>query len=367
MSKTALTGYNVALQRGAVGLARSMMRRNNAGRNQFYRSPGTYNRLGARSRQRNWRSRTLQNQRRRKSKVGNGVTDHHDSRLIYRKSTMPRFQKRKWKAFRNKVKAVSEKDLGTLQFLFNQTYEVLNQAAGAHAMANFMIYPLKSASTNLNDLNTIATTMANADNTVAKGLVIDPSTKLLFQSAVMDITVRNASTYNGTYDSTARMEVDVYDMSCRHSGEETGTTYADLIAMLAQNKVQLKPVGGGATEIDFNTRGSTPFDFSYALSRFGIKIWSKKKYQLSNQDAFTYQVRDPKRRVTTFREIANQDGWNMPGWTRCILIIGKMLPGLVPGDITGGFYQERLQVGATRKYVLKVENYTEDRTAYFNA
>jgi len=207
---------------------------------------------------------------------------------------------------------------------------------------------------------------AAADNSVAKGLAIGPSSKIIFKSAVLDMTIRNASTNNGSPDAAARLELDIYECTCRHTAEETGATYATPSNMFIENPAQTEPIGGGATvEISNNLRGVTPFDFSYTLSRFGIRIERKTKYTIANGDQITYQMRDPIRRSSTQRELGNQDGWNKPGWTRFVVLVGKVAPGLTVGAVgTPGTYQQIINVGLTRKYVFKVENYTEDRTAY---
>lgn len=350
------------------------VRRRNPG---FPRGPGgllggvrNAARLGLFSRFRQRNSRSFTNQKRSKqTRSGQGVTTQHDARLIYRKRRMPRGRRRRWKRFRNKVLSVSEKDLGTQQIVFNRvlpTSFTQNLIAGQQLVTGFGLYTLRSGSSWYNDLSQIATYFNNAAMTSATGLPVDPSTKIIFQSAVLDVTVRNNSTNNNNPDSAARMEVDVYELTMKHTAEETGTTYSTLEGILSQNISQTKAIGGGATtKIDYFSRGATPFDLSYVLSRFGIKIYKKTKYQLSNGDQFTYQMRDPARHSVTFREISNQDGFNLPRLSKFVLIIGKLAPGLSIGPTgVANQYQEQLAIGITRKYVCKVENYTEDRSAY---
>lgn len=313
-------------------------------------------------------SRTRTAQRRKRYTSGIGVTEQHDARLIYRKRRMPSFRKRRWKIFKRKVLAVSEKDLGTQQVVFNSSYTFTNNVAGYQSASTSLLYPLQSTTTYANDLNNISGFIAGAATTVATGLAVSPSTKILFQSGILDITMRNASTYyDGTtfaLDSRARMEVDVYECTSGHTAEEIGSTYSTPLNTFATNISNTDPIGGGATtELRLDLRGCTPFDLSYALSRFKIKIWSKRKYQVSNNDQITYQVRDPRRHSLVYREMSNQDGWNKPGLTRFVIIIAKISPGLTVGN-TAGTFQENMVVGTTRKYTFKVENWTEDRSAY---
>ena len=60
------------------------------------------------------------------------------------------------------------------------------------------------------------------------------------------------------------------------------------------------------------------------------------------------------------------EGFNRPGWTRWLLVIFKIPPGLTVGSANNTF-QESLTIGLTRKYSLKIQNYSEDRTAYLVA
>nr|QJI53705.1 MAG: capsid protein [Cressdnaviricota sp.] len=362
---------NFANRHGATGLVRAINNRIGMARNRFRQFGGralSSMRVSSASRQRAGRSFTM-NKRRKSKTVGIGVTEQHDARVIYRRKAMPGRKKRTWKKFRGKVLAVSEKDLGTSQVVFNTSHSVTNQTPGQQVVDNFALYSLKSSISYWNDLSNISGFIAGAATTTATGLAVGSSSKVIFKSGVLDLTIRNTSTNNGAAAADARMEVDVYELQVRHTAEETGASYADLLTLFAQNIGQTLPIGGGlTTEIDQSLRGTTPFDFSYVLSRFGVRINSKTKYQISNGDQVTYQVRDPARRSTIFREMVNQDGFNKPGWTRCIYIIGKLAPGLTVGAVgTPGVYQENLTTGVTRKYTFKVENWSEDRTAYLVA
>lgn len=325
--------------------------------------------LGRRMRQ-STLSFTQQKRRKKTPTSGIGVTDHYDARLIYRKSRMPRYRRRRWRQFKNRVHAVAEKDMGTQQMLFNITRDVTNTTSGNQLVSSLYLYGQRSANSGGgNDMLDIGTVVGAADTTVQKGLAVDDSSKVMFQSGILDVTIRNASyIFNGATnqpDSLARLEVDIYELSMRKTAEDHGNVYSDITSVLDQNQTKTKPIGGAGTEIAVQTRGSTPFDFSYSLSRWGIKVWKKTKYTISNGDQITYQVRDPRRRVTTLDELKTADGFNKVGWTRCILIIAKLAPGL-PIGIAAGNYTEKLSIGITRKYTFKIENYSEDRTLYLN-
>ena len=84
---------------------------------------------------------------------------------------------------------------------------------------------------------------------------------------------------------------------------------------------------------------------------------------MNNNDTFTYQVRDPKRRVITEEKMREAVGGNLPRWTRHLLIIFKLVPGLTVGS-TDGTYKEQLYMGITRKYFYKIEGVNADRDRY---
>lgn len=54
-----------------------------------------------------------QTTRRKRLTTGRGVTNQWDRTLIYKKKSMPRWKKRAWKRFSQKVNAVAEKSLGS--------------------------------------------------------------------------------------------------------------------------------------------------------------------------------------------------------------------------------------------------------------
>ena len=187
----------------------------------------------------------------------------------------------------------------------------------------------------------------------------------------MDVTLRNSSTFTtadvASPDSRAKLEVDIYECAQRKQAEDSGSVYNNPRALFNSNPNETIAIGGGATaEVQLLYRGCTPFDLTYTLSRFGVKVWKKTKYTLGNGEQMTYQMRDPKRRVTELEAMGTGEGFNRPGWTRWLLIVFKVPPGLTVGSGNNTF-QESLTIGLTRKYSLKIQNYSEDRTAYLVA
>jgi len=297
------------------------------------------------------------------------VTTQRDSKFVYAKKRMPRGRRRRWRNYVRRVHAVSEKELGSRTVVRNFTSAWTNPESTNHVIAEVHLYPQRGTTDIADDMYIISGLENLSDPTAAAGDTISPSTKILFQSGVLDVTIKNASGVRGdpasliTPSSELKMEVDVYEVSIRTNTEETGATYVNLTTLLNNNTTYTGPIGGTGTELNLAFRGVTPFDMTYALSRWGIRIWKKTKYLIPNGDVITYQIRDPRRHVTTLRDLGARDGFNRPGWTRSLLIVGKVIPGYTVGS-TEGTVAERLLIGSTRKYLYKIEGVNEDRTRY---
>lgn len=364
---TLVSARNWANRTGHSGLSRAISSRISMARNRFGPYAGRFSkalRLSSRMRQKAARSFTV-NSRRKSPTTAIGVTEQYDARTIYRRKRMSRGKRKSWRKFSKKVLAVSEKGLGTQQVLFNTPVTVTETGAGNQLIFSVSLYGLRSTATIHNDLQSISAFIAGAATTPTSGLAVGDSSNIIFKSGILDITIRNSSTNNGAPDSSARLELDIYELQLSKTAEETGSNYNTIQEIFDQNFARTLAIGGSGTEISQFLRGATPFDFSYSLSRFGIKINRKTKYTIANGDQITYQMRDPRRYVMPLREMSNKDGFNKPGMTRVIYMVAKLAPGLVVGPIGApGVYQQNINIGVTRKYTFKVENWSEDRTIY---
>lgn len=360
--------YNTARRLGRVGLARAVMSRLSSGRNRFYGGARS-NRLATGIRQRAARSWTITRNRQKSTRSGQGVTTQHDRRNIYVKTRQPSFKRRRWGRFVKKVQAVAERDLGTRTVVMNKAIAYTNTTATAQLVGAAYLYGQRGlASDAAQDLFLIGSLENTGDPSAAAGITTWGSTKLMFQSAVLDLTLRNASTFIGAGPITvpaseAKMELDVYELSVSKATEETGATYTSIQSLLADNNSEITPIGGAGTELIYTMRGSTPWDQTYSLARWGIRIWKKTKFFINNQDTITYQVRDPRRHTLTRDDCVSSDGFNRRGWTRILLFVGKLVPGLQVGSELNT-YQERIEIGLTRKYMYKVEGANDDRASY---
>lgn len=344
----------------ASGLARAF--RNNL--------PSTYQRIRRAAQMMRGASRTSTTMmRNRNIHSGMGVTTQHDQRRVYSKRSMPARKRRAWKGFVRKVNAAAEKELGSRTVVFNKTFNASNAVSGNQISGAVYLYAKSNTGpSETRDLYNLGTYENVADPTAVNGATIDDSTKFLFQSAVLDVTFKNASTYYTTAGGVraageAKLEVDVYEIMVNRELGDYTTDFKNFTELLDQNLNNTKPIGGTGPEIQHTLRGVTPFDLTFSLGRFRLKIMKKTKYVVPNQDTFTYQVRDPNRRTCVRRDLTAPTGFNKPGWTRVIYFTAKLVPDLVIG--TGDQqYQEVLVVGCTRKYFYKIEGMNEDRTKY---
>ena len=133
---------------------------------------------------------------------GQGISTQHDVSRVYRKKRMPRRKRKRWTRFIRKVDAVAERNLGSRTVVFNVTTSWTNQVAGLQDVGYCALYPASSPTasggvTIMNDLAQIGTfENVNLNPTAADGSTIWASTKIIFKSAVLDITFRNASSVN---------------------------------------------------------------------------------------------------------------------------------------------------------------------------
>jgi len=305
--------------------------------------------------------------RRTKSGLGTLGGTNADSRLVYRKKRMPTRKKRRWKSFVKKINAVAERELGTRTVLFNDQLLLTSTAAGKQLCLSLALYSCNNSDANktwLKDLDQIVKLENTANSTALNGETVDDTTKFMFHSGIMDITLRNVSGYHETLngpiilDAAAQMEVDVYEIYVRKAVKTNSIDNKDLSQLFNSN--DSKEIGGTGTGIEIQDRGATPWEVPHNFGLYGVKIYKKTKYFIPSGQTITHQSRDPKRHVASKKTITENDGFNMPGWTKHLFIIGKLVPGLTIGS-GANEYAQRLALGLTRKYMYKVEGMNDSR------
>lgn len=324
------------------------------------------NRLRMRTRMRQGRGRTRVLYRRRYSTTRQGILGgtNADNRLVYRKKSMPRKKKKRWASFIRRVNAVDERELGTRTVLVNDSIQQNNVTAGTQSCLTLALYPFVNGTNGwLDDMNVIGQLENSGNPTAAAGGTVDRNTKIMFHSAVMDVTIRNTSQKYTAPDvadlsADAALELDVYDLVVRQNSNDISNTLLSLSALL--NAYDQREIGGGGTGIAIGDRGCTPFELPSGISRFGIKVLKKTKFFIPNGQTVTFQVRNPKRKVISYGDLTQNDGFNRKGWTTFKFLVYKLVPGLVYGTSVGQ-YKARIDVGCTRKYMYKVEGFNEPR------
>lgn len=326
---------------------------------------------------------------------GRGVTQEHDRIRVYGRRRMPRRKKARWVRFKKKVFSVAEKELGLQTVMFNQKIDFKNdnsakQTLGWAALYSWFTDDTTSAKwSHLRDLRRIAHLSNRSDDpTRLKGNYTTGHMKMYFTTGVLDITLQNLSFINQnpasetTLDPNCTLEVDIYEMVSKRKWFSGVTTYKDPEAAFDYNpNVEIGMWNAGeatpaeSPEIWINKRGATPFELGTAVGKWGIKILKKTKIYLKSNQVFTYQIRDPKRRVIRFNEAQmgafgtgaqEKDGPNKPGWTRWVFFIAKAVPSVTVGSTYENpqATTEKLKMGITRKYAYRIEGLSDARTAY---
>ncbi len=297
---------------------------------------------------------------------GRGVTFEHDRQGIYRRKSMPKGKRKGWKRFTRKVHAVAEKELGSRTVVFNHSVIDTQNTAGKQGQTSLCLYGLQSSAAWRNDLTVIETLENQGNSTAAAGETVDSTSKYMFQSGVLDLTIRNVSFLGNdatALDPDATLELDIYDIISPRRWTDADGSKNSVQELFTQASGDTKLTGGTGFGIDIDDRGVTPWDITQALSRWRIKILKKTKYFLRNGQTCTYQLRDPKRHVISGQSMADGVGANQPGMTRWILIIHKTVPGITVGTAAGETTMS-IYIGATRKYLYKVEGLSAARDRY---
>jgi len=319
------------------------------------------------------RAQTMTQQRRPTFRSGILGGTNADQRMIYRRKRMPRKKRRNWVRFVKKVNAVDERDLGSQTVVFNDQISQRTGAVigGTQACLTLALYPFTNG-TNLwlNDMAAIHALDNVANPTAAAGTSTYSSTKYMFHSAVLDVTIRNVSTLAqgdplvDNLSPDAALELDIYTVALRKDAADFSIRFASMSSLF--NSYDDPEIGGTGTGYSIQDRGLSPFEFGSQMGRFGCKILKKQKFFIPNGQTITFQTRDPKRHVIMKDRLIENDGWNRPGWTQVYYMIYKLVPGL-PQGTTIGTYRAGITCGVTRKYLYKLEGRTEARERLLGA
>jgi hypothetical protein len=288
---------------------------------------------------------------------------------------MPRRKRKKWRRLLRLNDAIDLKKCGSRTYVFNKATFNENTNPLNHGVIDIPLYSAHDAGESYrNDLHYIGENENELIPTAAHGVTVHPSTKVFFRSAVLDLTIRNSSTRItsvspevGTLEGT--LEVDIYLLTSSKKWCEFDEAtqalkeYGSIGQIFDEAETDISGINNQGAA-DYRKRGMTPWDSTYALARYGVKVLKKTKYRISAGNTITYQMRDPKNRVLSYQQLSEAAGGNKPGWTKWVYIVYKLVPGLTVGTAVDE-YRTRLDVGITRKYMYKIENGTEKRVSHY--
>lgn len=306
----------------------------------------------------------------RRSSAGTLGGTNADMRSIYRRKRMPRKKRKRWVRFVRKVHAVADKELGTRTVLFNDQITQRNTNSSNQSTLSLALYSFANTTGYLNDLYQIGQLENEGDPSAADGATINRNSKVMFQSAIMDITIRNISdkltsvdpgnpilnTYSAAPE--AAIELDIYEVMVNRELTDVSLTFRNLSQVF--NVADDPEIGGTGNGIYIESRGASPFEFGAQMGRRKVKILKKTKFFIPNGQTITWQVRDPKRRTIQYGDLEREESYNRPGWTKHFFLIYKLVPGLSQGNTLGDI-RPSIAVGCTRKYAYKVEGFNEPR------
>lgn len=240
-----------------------------------------YKRQAQRSRFRGPGSRTRTMTKKRYPKTST-VTTQYDLAQRYNYKRMPRRKRRRWVSMLKKSQFIDQKS----QPLFSWTtnYSQLRTAnVNAQVSFGYLLYPV-NAGNNLEERDLINI----QDQAYTTGGVIDSARKFYVKSACLDVQIRNMG--------TAPVIIDCYRILCKLNNP----TGAQTLSTLWANSFGEQSGGAGNT----TKPALTPFQNPNFCRYF--KILTKKEILLGALQTTTLQMRDPKNRIITGRQMISE-------------------------------------------------------------
>lgn len=330
-----------------------------------------------------WQARNAKGSRPTKKfkygKKGSGsppaLTVQHDYRQTYRKKYMPKKKKAAWKKFTKKVLAVANRDRGLVTALFNTRIIAPEPAVpGNQTLLCCHLYGYNGTSSgaecgsldlltlvnNNQELRGYELTNNFAQVTLQNQSTSNATEKIMFESAVLDMTLYNSSL--GT------LEVDIYTIEYNKFNNCTDTR---LLPSFGSGDVpDVAPVqyGLNLTDVFANIklldRGATPFEMGTIISRHGIRIKKKEKFYISQGQSINKQFRDPRNRYFDPRGLTGQTAsaesvgtYKYKDYTKTFLVVAKNVN---PGQTTPA----AIECGVTRSYKYTYEGLKVNKNYY---
>lgn len=266
----------------------------------------------------------------------NGVTAQYDKVTQYTKKYMPKRKKRAWKKFSKKVNAVLDKSLGTRTVVFNQGM-TMTDIPGLQCFGAATLYGHcgrdDSIDVGFRDIFRIC----NRDSDImTNGTDGSNPSKIIFTSAVIDFTIRNAG--------QSPIELDMYEIEVRTDN----TKEANFNSSQSEAFVHTNSIPGATAGLGITVRGVTLFDVPNLISQDKLKIFRKKKFFLPPGNTCTHQYRDPRNHYYNANQInifdqTEEGSYALRKMTKMFVFIGKNIVGT-------DTVNTNVDVGVTRKY-----------------
>lgn len=230
------------------------------------------------------------------------VTSEHDYKVDYRKKFMPRRKRRRWTSFKRKVDYIADKRLGLKSWLVTSA-ETFTAAASTSNFFSEELYSI-DGTTNHKDIGDIARsiigpTIFDNMNTTTTSNTIETSKLITFESANIEVTLRNVST-------TEPLILEVYHFKCRKDGLQFGTgsyNYPGGYYQQGFNKLPLPvdPDTGESPDTALSdpltafTPGTTPFQSPFFCQHF--QILKREKFTVPALGTIQKSLRIPMNRT----------------------------------------------------------------------
>lgn len=246
------------------------------------------------------------------------MTSQHDSRLVYRKKTMPRYKKKKWVSFKKKVTAVEYSNRNLQNVSMIQTM-YCNANTDRCSFTSAMIYGINgqtggtgapppggaSGTGSMDDMYDVLVNKYAAGGTAMNGR------KFLFGSAVMDVHATNVS--------ENALILEVYEIEAKKTYTPATVAYDGPEDLFIQGFVDYSPMANTPLVPSALRLGTTPFNCKLFCQYFTVK--TKRRLQVSPGEVVSFQIRD-----STNRFIAGN-------------MLGKPNVGWRKGECKGYFFQ----------------------------
>lgn len=294
------------------------------------------------------------------------TTAQYDVSNQYRYKKMPKFKKRKWVKGLKRMDAMDMSKSATQTIVFNSTISAKLDWVNNFKTQNWMcchLYGMNGEPKGGDPPNTqeVGVEDLKAIRLADYRIKTQKNTRVKFESAVLDITVRNPNDLG--------LEVDVYDVSWSSATRQKNMVdfHTNVVGSTLNNANTAV-----VSNAQWDARGVTPFD-TVQFAANGARIISKRKVFLKAKETFTYQYRDPKNHYISPDDFDDTIGYVKPYTTRTLLFVFKAITGelfITGTGVTGDPFVANpnvdleLQAGVTRIYKYKIKGEQENGFIY---